>query len=184
MKNALVVGGTGMLADVSLWLLNQGYRVSSLGRSLTKMENLLKRKTENSFLYPVLVDYRNSEELLQKVKNTIQSNGPINLVVAWIHSDAPNALSLISQEISLMGDKWKLFHILGSSADLSQIKQQSKISASCDYHQVQLGFVLEGNNSRWLTNEEIANGVIEAIKAEESVFTVGVLEPLEKRPKY
>lgn len=33
MKHALVVGGTGMLADVSIWLVNQGYQVSIIARN-------------------------------------------------------------------------------------------------------------------------------------------------------
>ena len=34
MKHVLVVGGSGMLADVSLWLNNQGYHVSVIARNL------------------------------------------------------------------------------------------------------------------------------------------------------
>ncbi|MGY3190168.1 hypothetical protein ACVWXS_004902 [Lysinibacillus sp. TE18511] len=33
MRHALVVGGTGMLSGVSLWLLNQGYHVSIIARN-------------------------------------------------------------------------------------------------------------------------------------------------------
>ncbi|WEG14772.1 short-chain dehydrogenase [Pullulanibacillus sp. KACC 23026] len=180
MNHALVIGGTGMLADVSLWLVDQGYHVSVIGRSLNKMEKLLQRESEH--LSPLLVDYRDSKELHQKINETIQENGPINLVVAWIHSNAPNALSIISEELSLIGIEWKLFHIVGSKAALEQIKQPTKIYKNGHYYQVQLGFVLEGNHSRWLTNEEIASGVKDAIKEEKPVYTVGVLEPHERRP--
>ncbi|GIP63126.1 hypothetical protein J32TS6_16810 [Virgibacillus pantothenticus] len=35
---------------------------------------------------------------------------------------------------------------------------------SCLYYQIRLGFVIKGGQSRWLTNEEISDGVIKAIK--------------------
>ena len=43
MAHALVIGGTGMLADTSLWLVNNGYHVSVIGRSAHRMEDLRNR---------------------------------------------------------------------------------------------------------------------------------------------
>ena len=40
MAHALVIGGTGMLADTSCWLVNDGYHVSVIGRSVHRMEDL------------------------------------------------------------------------------------------------------------------------------------------------
>ncbi len=33
MAHALVIGGTGMLADTTLWLVKNGYDVSVIGRN-------------------------------------------------------------------------------------------------------------------------------------------------------
>jgi hypothetical protein len=50
------------------------------------------------------------------------------------------------------------------------------------YSQVILGFVLDGNSSRWLTNDEISAGVIKAIEQPEEISIVGSIEPWERRP--
>lgn len=48
---------------------------------------------------------------------------------------------------------------------------------------VKLGFIIEDNNSsRWLTNSEIAQGIIDAIEHEILEKHVGVFEPWNLRP--
>ncbi|MBK7159886.1 MAG: hypothetical protein IPH77_15465 [Ignavibacteria bacterium] len=51
-----------------------------------------------------------------------------------------------------------------------------------NYKKILLGFVIEDEKSRWLTNTEISNGVIDALKKDEDTFIVGKVEPWEKRP--
>ncbi|MEY2301916.1 hypothetical protein ACFWJC_21505 [Bacillus wiedmannii] len=38
--HALVIGGTGMLKRVSMWLCEQGFHVSIIGRDEVKLENV------------------------------------------------------------------------------------------------------------------------------------------------
>lgn len=182
MKHVLVVGGTGMLAGVSLWLLDNGYHVSILARNAGRMKSLIERTGLKSCVTPILVDYHNEYELRKKVKATIKQNGDIDMVVAWIHSTAERALELIVKEVSANENKWELFHILGSSSDADKIKRKRPLADSYFYHQVQLGFIDEGSHSRWLTNEEISKGVIEAVKKKEKLLTIGQIEPWERRP--
>lgn len=182
MKHALVAGGTGMLAGVSLWLLEKGYHVSVIARNPERMEQLIEKTNFKNNLTPVLVDYRNSEELQAHVNAAIKKNGPIDLVVAWIHSDAPDALTVIINAINANREQWKLFHILGSSANIKKIKRTVPVPHGCTYYQVQLGFIIENGRSRWLTHEEIAGGVITAIQRKKPIYTIGQLEPWEQRP--
>lgn len=182
MKHALVVGGTGMLQNVSLWLLENGYHVSVIARNPRRMENLLTKTSRKRHVTPLLVDYANNHELQNKLKNTIQQNGSIDIVVAWIHSYAKEALSTITAEISRNQNEYELFHVLGSATKLEAIKKKAAVPDNCLYYQVRLGFVLDGTYSRWLTNQEISSGVIEAIQEKKDVFTIGVVEPWEKRP--
>ena len=107
---------------------------------------------------------------------TINKNGDIDIVVAWIHSTAPSALTIIAKEVSNSKSEWELFHILGSSSDLNRIKREVTMPRGCSYHQVQLGFVIEDGHSRWLTNKEISNGVIEAIKKGNKIRTIGQID--------
>lgn len=50
------------------------------------------------------------------------------------------------------------------------------------YREVMLGFVPLGTGSRWLTNEEISDGVIDAVGTDGERSIVGVVEPWELRP--
>lgn len=182
MKHALVVGGTGMLSDVSLWLVNNNYYVSVIARNSSRMNKLISKASLKDKITPLLVDYTNKEELQKQVRNAIQKNGGIDIIVAWIHSVGENALTIIANEVSKSQDGWELFHILGSSSDLDSIKQKASVPENCLYYQVQLGFVNVGTYSRWLTNQEISEGVIKAIIEKKKVMTIGQLEPWENRP--
>ncbi|WP_339226387.1 short-chain dehydrogenase [Oceanobacillus sp. FSL K6-2867] len=182
MKHALVVGGTGMLADVSIWLLDQGYHVSIIARNSVRLHQLMERTSFKNKLTPLLVDYRNSDELQQQVHTTIEQNGEINLIVAWIHAKAPDALEVIAKEVSAHTADLELFHVLGSSKDLSKTKQEATFTKDSTYYQVRLGFVIKNNYSRWLTNKEISSGVIEALKQKDTIRTIGQIEPWERRP--
>lgn len=182
MKHALVIGGTGMLSGVSLWLLAQGYHVSVIARDADRMKNLIEKTNLKGNITPILVDYKRNEELQEKVQATIEQNGSIDMVVAWIHSTAPEALEIIAKEVSSSEKIWELFHVLGSSTDVNKIKKRVTMSEDCLYHQIRLGFVIEDNCSRWLTNKEISDGVIASIEERSKIRTVGQIEPWEKRP--
>ncbi|WP_343781482.1 hypothetical protein [Virgibacillus salarius] len=54
--------------------------------------------------------------------------------------------------------------------------------ANCQYRQIQLGFKVVSNYSRWLTNQEISQGVIEGIQKERNTMLhiVGQVEPSDK----
>ncbi len=183
MKHALVVGGTGMLSDVSLWLSNHDVHVSVIGRDPIKMRTLLSKSNHPSHITPLYVDYRDTQALIHNVQNQIKIHGPVDLLVTWIHKDGAHTLTLLIQEINSKAREWDFFHVLGSQTNLSQTKTALNLGERSHYHQIKLGFVLIDNQqSRWLTHEEISNGVIHAIKNKVKRFTVGVLEPWELRP--
>ncbi|GGP11977.1 short-chain dehydrogenase [Oceanobacillus neutriphilus] len=182
LSHALIIGGTGMLSEASLWLADTSAKISIIARDQRKMERLLSKANPDAFITPLLVDYKDSTALRENIRNCIQQNGPIDLVVAWIHSNSNHALDIISQEVAQQGSAWKLYHVLGSSSDAAQIKETAvKKYPGCQYRQIQLGFILEKKHSRWLTNQEISEGVIDAIVNEKSVKVVGTLDPWDRR---
>lgn len=185
MPHALVVGGTGMLSNTSLWLASKGYHVSVIGRNANRMESLIRKSIDKSLITPILVDYSDESQLKRKLRHVIDQNGPIELVVSWIHSYSDSALGIITKEISNWSEgAWTLFHVLGSSRNLSEIKREITLPDSCRYRQVQLGFIIENHHSRWLTNEEISQGVIDSIKNDKIINTIGTIEPWERRPLF
>lgn len=180
MKHALVIGGSGMLSQTSLWLAEQGYTVSVIGRDIAKLHRLANA---NPHIIPISVDYSNDIECRNAIKQSITVNGAYDLVVAWIHGDGVPVIQLLDSEIQdVRSEKWKLFHVLGSRADVDAYVQTIGKLEYCEYHQIQLGFVIEQDGSRWLTHHEIASGVIEGMIGESSYHLVGTLTPWSQKP--
>ncbi|CAM3831459.1 short-chain dehydrogenase [Bacillus paramycoides] len=180
--HALVIGGTGMLKKVSMWLCKQGFHVSIIGRDNAKLENVKQACSEREKITSLSLDYHNEEDVKKSIKESIEHNGPITLVIAWIHSTAERALPIICEEIELSSKEYSVFHILGSSA--SRAKLQKIGGALCSYYRIILGFILEDTYARWLTHEEIADGVIKGIEGKYAEWVVGRVKPWELRPKW
>ena len=84
-----------MLKRVSIWLCEQGFHVSIIGRDEVKLENVKRESTTPESITCLPLDYHHDDGVKLAIKNTIERNGPITLVVAWIHASAKDALSLI-----------------------------------------------------------------------------------------
>lgn len=179
MKHAFVIGGTGMLAKVSVWLAKNGYHVSIVGRNPKTMQTVLVQNPTQ--LTPVLVDYTHTREWAEQIQDIQQKNGPIHLVVAWVHSTAPEAIPCLL-ELLTTAQPVNFFHINGSSSNLQDVKANIPVPDHVRYHQIQLGFKIVNGISRWLTNDEIADGVIQAIRKEQDEMLIGAIEPWDLRP--
>jgi hypothetical protein len=180
--HALVVGGTGMLLGVTLKLAGQVDRVSVIGRRPERMNALIVRAGPYANrVNPIVMDYRDTADLKERIRGAIAGYGPVGLAVLWIHSDAPDAFRVVVEAISEHTEKpWRLFHVRGSAARWDM--ETPRVPSLCLYRQVLLGFVLEEGRSRWLTHQEIAGGVITAIRNDAERSVVGTLEPWDRRP--
>ncbi|MBH5316857.1 SDR family NAD(P)-dependent oxidoreductase [Paenibacillus sp. GSMTC-2017] len=181
MKHILVVGGTGMLADAVCELNNQGNKVTVIARGESKLEHLHSRCNNPDQFNSISLDYENYEQLQHVLQNDANKFGQIDCVIAWIQSNESKALGIIMNEITGT-ESFNVFHVLGSRSNLQEVKQGLNIPVNCKYHQVKLGFIVEHNTSRWLTNNEISSGVIRAYNSEEEISIVGTLEPWNMRP--
>ncbi|WP_047980581.1 Rossmann-fold NAD(P)-binding domain-containing protein [Ornithinibacillus contaminans] len=179
---AIVIGGTGMLEGVCHWLVNEGYEVLVIHRDLAKFKTMQLRSTNPEQLHSISVDYHEDEQLQSKVRAALQPYGSSpDLIVSWIHNSAPKALPIILQEVQSLEKPWKLIHVQSSSSFF--VKENTTVPATCEYRRVYLGFVMEEHGSRWLTHEEIANGVIKVIKRDLKETVIGTLKPWSKRPR-
>ncbi len=124
-------------------------------------------------LSAVLVDYRDDLCLKEALRSSIADHGDIDLVVAWIHSDAADALTCV---LSALRGGTDVFHVLGSRANSSGVRNRLTITEDVCYHQVQLGFQVVNGERRWLTHEEIARGMIVAIHGNMTYHVVGMTE--------
>jgi len=186
MAHALVVGGTGMLKEVTLYLLQRFDTVSVIARSPNGFKKLEQESGKlSSHLNKLQLDYTHYNDLTSLLIKAIKDFGEINLAVSWIHSSAPLAPLLIAKVINDTSQHFDFYEILGSShIHPENEKREEKFTdfENIKYHKIILGFVIEAKSSRWLTNEEISRGVIEAIEKGDEDYVIGTVEPWMARP--
>lgn len=181
--HVLIFGGTGMLQGASGWIAKHAKHTIAFGRNKQRLSRLQKEYGVYGFEARTL-DYTDNEMLKQEINHSFIKHGQINMVVAWIHGTAPNAVPTIMKQVSsLQKNKQWTFVIIKSSGNLIRIITPIKnTEKNCTIKEVQLGFIYNENNSRWLTHKEISEGTIEAIKGNKNKTIVGTLEPWEQRP--
>lgn len=177
-KHALVIGGTGMLSDVSCWLADTGYQVSVIGRTNEKHRSLNLKANNPQMIHHLVVDYTNYVLLKKKVKKAIENLGPISLMVSW--TPIRESLEMVNEIVAKQKDQWTLYQIKGSRRFFE--KESLLVPVNCEHRSIYLGFIIEDNQSRWLTHQEISEGIIMTIKEEHAESIVGTLHPYEKRP--
>ena len=188
MSHALVVGGTGMLWDVSIYLASKFDTVSVIAKSSYRLNNLWEEaEAENLHINPLQLDYKDEEHLEQSLQEAIKQHGPIDLIIAWIHNEAPEAPVSIGKILDNQGTKYHYFDLWGFAATSdsdpeTEREEELQEFDNIVYHKVVLGFIIEDDGSRWLTNEEISKGVIRAIEKNEPLHIIGEISPISEKP--
>jgi hypothetical protein len=181
----LVIGGSGMLAGLCLRLAKEGNTVSVVARKPEPIQALTNQAAPGHII-PVLADYRESGAFEQALLGSAERHGPPNRIFCWVHDDvAPDAALQAAGHAN--GPFW---HVLGSAAGHPG---EPKILSGwrvrfcdrrprLDYRQIVLGFVLEKDASRWLTDAEISDGVYNAAQSGDALRIVGIVDPWSRRP--
>ena len=175
-KHALVIGGTGMLKSVCVTLARQGFVVSVIGRTTSKFQQLITESRPDS-IFPIVTDY-NREDVFGEVRTAMSRRGPFELIVCWSPNyHALERICALNQGI----ENFRLFQVKGSRRFFED--EPVHLPANCHYRKVFLGFVLENGRSRWLTHDEISNGVIYQIETDQPTGIIGQIEPYRLRPQ-
>lgn len=178
MKHYLVIGGTGMLQAAVLAWNSEGHEVTVVARTAEKLQELSKLAACPERLRTIQADYHQLEGFQKKLEDIPAPD----IIVSWIHRSGNNATEALCRLYGRLSDRVEFFHIKGSSAHEPQQNYTPNYSDTIGYHEIILGFQLTGNASRWLTNEEIADGVREAVKLQQHRYIVGTVEPWSARP--
>jgi hypothetical protein len=184
MTHALVIGGSGMLSEASLGLTRSFRTVSVVARTSSRLFEL---QNTNSRIVPIAVDYRSTDKLLTEIRHSVTAHGEIGLVVCWVHDIAPRVPRLVAEVLNGYDIALEFYHILGSShsrptAANVELKNSFRDLSNINYNQIILGFVLQNESSRWLTNQEISSGVLRSIESGIANSVVGTVEPWDRRP--
>ena len=176
-----------MLRGATLRLTQSYDRVSVLARSRSRIEQLAARgERGDGVIHPLVVDYTQESLLHDAIAEALNDHGPIELVVSWIHSSAPDAHKIIANQVGSKlkqtGERCRWFDVLGSAMADPSSEKKNRIEEflyweKIDYRAVILGFVVEANSSRWLSHSEISAGVIKAIREDLEMSIVGQVHP-------
>ena len=66
---------------------------------------------------PISIDYRKTDQLVRELDSAANEHGPTELVVAWIHSVAPEAPLAVAPAAARGDHPVRYVHVLGSAAD-------------------------------------------------------------------
>ncbi|MEO1279563.1 MAG: short-chain dehydrogenase [Planctomycetota bacterium] len=176
-RRALVVGGTGMLAGLVESLASAGWSVAVLARGRERLDAVARHPN----VAALQADYRDLEAFETAVRTAL----PVGLVVAWIHSTAPLAPLCLARLVERPDATVEYHHVLGHADGRGYEAPHVEDFAALpgiDYRQVVLGEVRERSGTRWLTHDEIASGVLRAIRSGEATNYVGTTDPWTGRP--
>jgi uncharacterized protein YbjT (DUF2867 family) len=182
--HALVVGGAGMLSGVVRRLLADGWQVSALSRRASLFAAEL-----GGAISGYDCDYHDAAAFESALDEACRAQGPIALGVAWFHTLKIQAPRRLAERIGDARSVGRLVQVLGSAmADparpdrLATAAQVAEGLGSCRLSQVVLGFVGAPEGPRWLSHDEISQGVLAAIDTGEPLSFVGQTRPWSARP--
>lgn len=169
--HTLVVGGTGMLSGLCEALAGDGGRLSFLSRRASGPDGFA-------------CDYHDAAAFTAALQAAVARSGPIDLAVAWFHTLKIEAPRLLAERV-----QGRLFQVLGSAAAdpahpwrLETARKVVGDLPGCELRQVVLGFKVEPDGSRWLTNDEISSGVLEAVRVDRVLTVIGQTQPWSAKP--
>ena len=181
MDHDLIIGGSGMLADLAAALADGGRHVSVIARGAGRLQRLTDRHPN---IHPLPLDYYDDTAFDAGLAQAVCDHGPFRRCVAWMHDDSRDRALRIARQVRDV-----YCQVLGSaSADPARPEYLAAWQALFQPHGLPklrlavLGFRVEGGHSRWLTNDEISAGVGRALEGEAAVTVVGTVTPWSARP--
>jgi NAD(P)-dependent dehydrogenase (short-subunit alcohol dehydrogenase family) len=156
-----------MLAGCTRKLLDEGWRVHAIARSQRKLDAL--GAGSSGLLTTASCDYHDLDAFERAL---VRAQAPVSAILYWIHSSGQDAIDLINARFADI-DRCR---VVGSEHRLM-------VNESSAERIVKLGFVSTIEKSRWLTHDEISDGVFRAFVAGDTETIVGVVEPWGLRPQ-
>jgi hypothetical protein len=173
-----------MLREVSLFLAKHDNTVSVIG---LEQEGLLSLALEAqecnlSRVNPIMVDYRDAQALEASLQEAMRFFGPLTMAVVWINPEAlPGAADTLANVISAHSPVCRFFQVLPSAGigpkDRRFLDNPFPGFPKILYRKIILGFKVEQGMSVWLSDKEIVEGVIQALRNDSRSVTIGTADP-------
>lgn len=164
---SLAVGATGMLTGALKSLAQRSKHTFAVARHASRAAVGLPRTTA------IDIDWRDTAAFKAVLEPVL--NAPLDVALIWMHGSGSAALHWLLDRLKTHDAL--VVHVLSSMApDPASFRDAlDREKARCRYRTVRLGAInLSEGGTRWLTDEEISSGAIEAIDTGRDV-TVGVI---------
>ena len=163
---ALVLGGTGMLAGCVARLLAQGWHVVLPSRRKPSYPDNGPGRAARAALRPpghtkwVAADWSHPDQLADRAREALGK--PASLLVARVHASYRE--SVLHAVAPLLAPRAPVVEVYDSSEINPVCGLADPLLEGHPTQQVMLGFVRHRGVARWLTQEEISAGVLEAVR--------------------
>ena len=158
MRRALVVGGTGMLSGVVAELVRDGWHAVVPSRRYAPIPADLP-PSEQQALW-VEADWATPESFAERAGKAL--GGTADLLVAWVH-DAYR-VDVLRAIAPLLSATAVVVEVRGAAAAQPDSGEPEPSLPAHETQLVVLGFVRDGDSTRWLTHREISEGVLDAVR--------------------
>lgn len=143
---ALIVGGTGMLATASRWLIARSEATALVARHASDFA------ADQEAVFPFDTDW-DAPDFITQLRGVLDKLTGAQRALLWLHEPAtllPKLLPLIPAA--------RIVLVLGGRHEIGSIPEQGR-----DIAIVRLGSKPTPTGRRWLTHEEISEGAIAAL---------------------
>ena len=176
-----------MLAPASIAIARDSKVFTAVARTFASLKTLASAigETPGQRRFYLPLDWNGPDQFVDGLSSHLYQLEPPSLVIAWLHD--PNLGPRIANTVSNCGSHCDFFHVLGSSAasplnDTVALRSQVDLGKALNYYQVVLGFQQTEGVSRWLTNDEISIGVLDAVSARHPLYVIGITRPWNAHP--
>lgn len=179
MAHVLVVGGTGILEKVSLFLASHDNVVTVVARS---EEGFLQLSAQADALSgkinPIVVDDLEAEGLRDRIGESILAYGPVTLAVNWVQTQYMKVVDVVAGILNASSPLCRYFQVLPGT-ELAKVKERNYFENAFRnlervlYRIIVLGFKREKGTRRNLNNEEISQGIIKALQEDSKRALIG-----------
>ncbi|MET1073078.1 MAG: hypothetical protein ABWY11_10580 [Umezawaea sp.] len=169
-RMALVLGGTGMLAGCAGALVADGWKVVLPSRrprfglaaraALGPRGQLPTTNPPAERPREVAADWARPDELAERVRAVL--DGPAGLLVAWVHSTYRESVLRAVEPLLAPGAPVVEVHDSGAVHPVHGVREP--VIDGHPTQQVVLGHVRHGATTRWLSHEEVSEGVLAAVR--------------------
>jgi len=178
-----------MLKQASITLAANAKVVTSIARTEASLQALDDKMPDSCAHHMLALDWHDPVHFLNTIAQHVAQIGTPELTLAWLHDDSvgPMLAQTVAQANLDPDSPYHFFQVRGSAAaapsqNLDALFTGIELPSNLRYHQIILGYVREGDRSRWLTHDEISQGVLDAIQGDRDVAIVGTVEPWHLRP--